>query len=129
MLHYAVEGGSPGIVAALLAARPPIAAADASGSVGAADKAHADTVPQSAQQSFTPLHLAAQKGHAALITILLPAGYKAEDLAGASALVLGSLCCCIVAHSPGLPQVLFSDGLAGCLFSLHCHGPALGVDE
>lgn len=74
VLHYAVEGGSPDIVAALLAS-------------GSFQLAPATTTP--AVRGFTPLHLAAQKGHATLVPRLLQAGFNATDLAGES-------CCCLL---------------------------------
>ena len=64
-----MEGGSPDIVAALLTAAATM-------TVGEED-------PQAAPvDSFTPLHLAAQQGHAALVPSLMQAGFRADDAAG-----------------------------------------------
>ncbi|KAK9787854.1 hypothetical protein WJX73_009765 [Symbiochloris irregularis] len=83
VLHYAVEGGNPAIVAALLAAKAAAAEPDASAE-GKDSETAASAVEagSSAESSFTPLHLAAQKGHASLIATLMQAGYHATDLAG-----------------------------------------------
>lgn len=87
VLHYAVEGGSPDIVSALLAACPGVAQAGCGGGRSKATEPATSTALREStasqqQQPFTPLHLAAQKGHASLIAQLLAAGYHATDTAG-----------------------------------------------
>ncbi|KAK9828842.1 hypothetical protein WJX72_002378 [[Myrmecia] bisecta] len=62
VLHYAVDGGSPDIVGILLFT------------------GHGVDV-EGAPNTFSPLHLAAKKGHIELMPFLLKAGYKADALA------------------------------------------------
>ena len=92
-LHYAVEGGSLDIVGVLLynspLARPPPALSRPDSPASDASS----PLPTSLGIAFTPLHLAAQRGHAELVAYLLKADFAvdAADPAGRTPLHYAAL--------------------------------------